>query len=369
MTSIKVGYDAKRLFHNQSGLGNYSRTLIDGIGQFTTNLECVLYSPDAQRSAFYDRYKDHEIVSRRGLGASFWRSFTQAQSWKSDGLTHYHGLSHELPYWSDRVPEVKKIVTIHDLIQIKYPEDHKPLDRYIYNQKIARALAISDHVICISESTKNDVLTHFKIPEEKCSVVYQSFAQHFLKKNTKLELEQVKKKYDLPEDYVLFLGGTRPRKNLKGLLQAFSKMSTEAPLVLLGNVKAYSAAISQLDTKLRSRISLCHAEWEDIPAIYDLASLFVYPSIYEGFGIPILEAFARRTPVIASKTSSIPEAAGEAAVLIDPLDSDALAASIDDLLQNSEMRDDLVKKGEARLALFSIEEFAKNTAGVYRRLM
>jgi len=364
-----VGYDAKRLFHNHSGLGNYSRTLVSGMRQYASQIETVLYSPRAEKSRYFQEYDDKHIVrSRAGMGAGIWRSVTQSSSWESDQLTHFHGLSHELP-WLASKSSVKKIVTMHDLIQLRYPADHRAHDRWIYTQKIKRALDIADRVICISESTRDDILHHFDIDQSRLAVIYQSCDERYQAPRDPSRLAAIRSKYDLPSDYLLFLSGARPRKNVLGVLRAYQQLQGERPpLLLLGSPSGYKEQIQTLalDKGTISTIHFAHVLNEELPYIYDGALLYLYPSHYEGFGLPILEAFARQVPVLTSNVSSMPEAAGDAALLIDPADDQQIADGIRQVLDDSTLAEHMVLRGTKQLHHFSLEKAVTETVEVYR---
>lgn len=365
----KVGYDAKRLFHNHSGLGNYSRTLLTGMSQYVPEIDTVLYSPSAQKSRYYEEFcAGHKIRSRAGIGASIWRSFTQASDWRSDGLTHYHGLSHELPWFATQ-SRVKKIVTIHDLIQLRYPEDHRPHDRWIYTQKIKRALDIADRVICISRSTQDDVQSYFNIDPSRLAVVYQSCDERYHAPRDPNKVSSLKAKYNLPSEYILFLSGARPRKNVLGVLRAYELLGSDRPpLLLLGSRHDYEHRITSLDLAPATLegIHFAHVLNEELPYIYDGALLYLYPSHYEGFGIPILEAFARQVPVITSACSSMPEAAGDAAILVDPGSDVDIAEGMRRILGDSTLARSMVERGTQQLKGFTLERSVAKTVRVYR---
>lgn len=364
---MTIGFDAKRLFHNHTGLGNYSRTLISGLQRYASQIECALYSPNAKKSRYYDAYSHLRIISQDGPLSSAWRSLYQHRDWS--GLTHYHGLSHELPYFSGSSP-IRKIVTIHDLIQLRYPDDHKLHDRLIYNRKIQRSLDLADRIVCISECTKQDVQEYFQVEEAKLHVVYQSFGEQFLAEISPQVIDAMREKYELPSGYLLFMSGTRPRKNLAGVLRAFAQMSRQSrpPLLLLGNTNEHKKYVSTILGELPTDIHYAHVLGEELPAIYDGAQLVLYPSHYEGFGIPILEAFARQVPVLTSNISSMPEAAGDAAILIDPSHDDAICDGIERGLSDTRLRADLITKGAERLAQFTVQRFVADMVQVYESM-
>ncbi len=367
MGAKRIGFDAKRLFHNHSGLGNYSRTLVRGIHKLRPELECVLYSPRIDQSDFEEEFAHHQLRSKAGLFSSYWRSVSQARSWASDALTHYHGLSHELPFSARLLKSVKKIVTIHDLIQLRYPSDHKWHDRWAYTSKIKRSLDMADAVICISENTKGDVVEYFGTEMEKLHVVYQSIDPRFHQRASAQMLQSIKDKYQLPKEYILFVGGTRPRKNLTGLLEAYAKVDIDIPLCLVGNEKSYTDYLQQHEVR-QKRILCCQCSIDEMPMIYQLATVVAYPSHYEGFGLPILEALASGAPVVSSSSSSMPEAAGSAALLVDPHDTAMLADALTRSIQDQDLRMTLLEEGSVQLKKFSLENFVQGTYQVYDSL-
>lgn len=251
----------------------------------------------------------------------------------------------------------KLIVTVHDISPVLFPNFH-PVRRVMYFQHILpRLLRQADRIICDSESTKEDVIEHYNI-QRNLRVVHLGVKESF--KPTKDK--EVLAKYNLPKGYILFVGTLEPRKNLNRLMRAFDMLSCQERLVLVG-MKGWG------NHKFPDNvIRLNYVAKEDLPAIYSHAKLFVYPSLYEGFGLPVLEAMACGCPVITSNVSSLPEVAGDAALLVDPYNAEGIAESIRKILIDKKLQKDLREKGMDRAKEFSWNKCAEETQKVYEEV-
>ncbi len=321
---MRIGFEAKRLFLNDRGLGNYARNLLYGLVKYTSGHHYHLFTPN-----YSDKYINPELINTETLsihtptgllGAiskSAWRSLGMGKDIKKNKIDVFHGLAQELPK-DIRKSGAKSIVTIHDLIFLKHPEFYKPIDRKIYFSKVKFAVNNADHIIAISEQTKSDIINTFSVPENKISIVYQSCNEVFYEKRTQTELEQVKTKWNLPKDYILYVGALNGNKNVKVILEALNllKDKFDLPLVIVGKGGAYKKVLIEYATKhnLLSQVIFASEVANPTPlelsSFYQMASVFIFPSFYEGFGIPILEARFSGIPVIASNSSCLEEAGG-----------------------------------------------------------
>lgn len=377
---MRIGYDAKRLFNNFTGLGNYSRFIVEGIHTFFPNNQLFLFTPKArlhlETTAFQNKKKYSTILpsallTKLKLG-SYWRSFLVRKEAKKQQLDIYHGLSHELPHGISSV--TKSVVTVHDLIFFRFPQFYKPVDRWIYTQKIKYACKEATAVVAISEQTKNDLLEFLNVPEEKIHVVYQGCHPNFKRIITEQELTIVRTKYSLPEKFLLNVGTIEPRKNALLILHALQHLgeSVTLPLVIVGRPTAY---IDQLKTyarqhQLEHRIHFIHqASFADLPAIYRLSTVFIYPSLFEGFGIPLVEAIACETPVITSTGSCFSEAAGPHAMYVSPDDAAELAKTIKEVVNNTSLRNSMVEKSTQYIKRFEPEVIANEMMKIYQSLV
>lgn len=371
---MNIGFDAKRAFNNLTGLGNYSRTLISGLAEHFPDNRYVLFTPSIRLHPFQNQ-QNISIVKPEGLHQYlkwYWRSFFLSAEQKKAGLQIYHGLSNELPFGKS-AETVKQIVTIHDLIFLKYPQYYPFVDRRIYETKVRHSCEVADKIIAISEQTKRDIVAWLPDVENKIEVVYQGCGARFQKPIQQDELIQVKKELALPEKYILYVGAIAERKNILTLVKAYAQIAheTDAHLVLAGDGGSYKEQVKKLVQKfgLENRVCFIESiESEDMPALYRLASLFVYPSIYEGFGIPIIEALFSEVPVITTQGGCFPEAGGPHSHYVDTSNIDALAQAIREVLINQSLREKRIQEGKNYVQKFRSDVVAKRMMEVYREL-
>ncbi len=372
-----IGYDAKRAFCNNTGLGNYSRMVIRGVAEASRDNHVVLYSPRVKgRHEHY--FDDVEGVRVRVPGGFWkvlkgaWRSVRTGGMLKGDGVELYHGLSHELPYG---IPEgVRTVVTMHDLIVRRYPEYFKWIDRVIHRVKQRHACRVADVVVAISEQTKRDLVDLMAVPESKIKVVYQSCDPIFWAgENLKDKAEKVKEKYGLPERYIICVGTVEERKNQVAAVRALSLLPSDIGLVIVGRPrggypqKVY-AAVSECGLENRV-LFLENAQFADFPALYAGAVASVYMSRFEGFGIPVLESLCCDTPVVTSNLSSMPEAGGDAALYAAPDDVEAIAGHLRRLAEDAVFRAECIEKGRTQRMRFAPDKVSQEMLAVYRSLL
>ncbi len=371
---MKIGFDAKRAFLNYTGLGNYSRSVITSLHRYFPEQEYFLYTPKIAQNA---RTRGLEAAAnlhiRRPalpLLKSLWRSRLVVPRLQKDQLDIYHGLSHELPLGLHKTA-IRSVVTMHDLIFLRYPEYYKLADRKIYEAKFRYACNHADRIVAISEQTRNDIRTYFDIPADKISVIYQSCDPAFTQMATEEQLLQVKKRYQLPEQYLLSVGTIEARKNLLLLIRALALLRVPLKLVVIGKGTQYLDKVKAEIEKLRLTdrvIFLEQVPFTDLPALYQLATTFVYPSEFEGFGIPILEALYSGTPVIAATGSCLEEAGGPDSLYVHPQDEQGLAIAIETIHDNEEQRSRMITAGKKYAALFTERRQAEQLMTVYREL-
>ena len=362
---MKIAFDAKRALHNTTGLGNYSRQLLLGLKEnFPTNTY-DLFSPTTPHDLFQNFAQQFPLHYPQGSWKALpalWRSYQVANEIKAD---IFHGLSNELPFVKNT--RHKKVVTIHDLIFLKHYEQYPFFDRKIYETKTRWACAHADMVVATSEETKRDVMQFYKTPESKIEVVYQGCNADFFEKKTTEEKEQVRRKYALPQQFILNISSFFARKNQTNLIRAFELAADkiEQDLVLVGNSGNLKSAIkAQIKkSKFRNRIQLLALDSGDIPTLYQLASLFVYPSFFEGFGIQLAEAMASGTPLVASDIACFREVANASAVYCNPNSSNDLAEKIMEQLQQKP-----TLAVQAQAAFFSTKNVAERMMRVYELL-
>lgn len=350
-----IGFDAKRIFNNVTGLGNYSRTLVSNLYKYYPNEKYHFYTP-GRKSNVNVEFVDINLNSAThepsfGSGA-FWRSMSIPGLAKRHGVQVYHGLSNELPLTITNY-KFGKVVTIHDLIFRYYPSDYPVIDRKIYDFKSRHSCRVADKIIAVSENTKKDIVDHSGIAEAKIEVIYQCCDPLFYEDISKEKVKLVKEKYGLPTEFLLYIGSVNPRKNLKGILRAYPTIpeSQRIPLIVIGGGKKYkkeSLLLAQelgISKWIRFEGSV-HSN-EDIAAFYKASSAFIYPSFYEGFGIPVVEALLMKTPVITAATSSLPEAGGPSSIFINPKKPEEIAEAILEVISDSGLQKRMVESGYA----------------------
>lgn len=362
---MRIGFDAKRAFSNFTGLGNYSRSTLKLLTELHPEHEYFLYNPrvpDEHQIKFLHlphHAKVHIKIPQSfffELFSSTWRRYGITADIIRDKIDLYHGLSHEIPVNIHKTG-IKSIVTIHDLIFKVYPEYYKLTDRKIYDSKFKHACETADGIIAISECTKKDIVKFYNINPEKIKVIYQGCASIFEENADEKIKQEVKLKYQLPDKYLLSVGSIERRKNTKLIIEALKNLKSEISLVLVGKKTEYCNELNQYinANQLHDRVLFLHdVKFHELPSIYQQATIFIYPSIYEGFGIPIIEALHSRIPVIAAKGSCLEEAGGTMSKYINPDSSDELLEAINELLTSEEINKiiefnlEFVKKFDAK---------------------
>ena len=367
---MKIGFDAKRAFFNRSGLGNYSRNTIQLLYQNFPNNEYFLYTPKIRGAIKFVNAEKIRIISPNGIFNktfnSSWRSFRISNQLIADGIELYHGLSNELPF-NIHKKKIKSVVTIHDLIFIRYPNLYKPIDRFIYTKKCKYGCKYANIIIAISQQTKADLINLFNIDKNKIEVVYQGCNSFFFEDVSEVLKARIKEKYNLPSCFILQVGTIEERKNLLSILKALNIGEIDIPLVVVGKPTKYIQTVKQYiaDKKFENIYFLHNVPMKDLPALYQMAEVFVYPSIVEGFGIPILEALSSKTPVITSKEGCFKEAGGKSSIYVDPLNIEQLKNAIGKVLSDSLYRTQIIKNGYEFAQNFREDKIAKNLMKVY----
>ena len=261
----------------------------------------------------------------------------------------------------------RSVVTVHDLGYLHYPEAHRPFDRWYLHWSTRRHVRAACHLIADSQATRDDLIRHYGAAPERVTVVTPGCDEIFRPVTNAIRLAQVKKRYGIRGDYLLHVGTLQPRKNLERLLEAFARLDGELQLVLAGKRGwLYDRIFRRVEELgLGDRVLFAgHVPQEDLPALMSGARLLAMPSLYEGFGLPVVEAMACGTPVVCSNASSLPEVAGHAALLVDPLDVEALAATMERVLGDDKLRAELIERGFERARKFSWERCAHETLAV-----
>jgi glycosyltransferase involved in cell wall biosynthesis len=371
---MKIAFDAKRAFFNRSGLGNYSRSIISLLTQYYPDHSYHLFTPGAGPGIINPSPATHIHLPGNKVYESItplWRSFGLIDDLKKLKPDLYHGLSNELPYGISR-DGIKYIVTIHDLIFEKYPELYPLVDRKVYHAKFRHACRKADKIIAVSHTTKQDIVERYGIDDQKIEVAYQTCDPSFQKKVDEYSRKEVLSRLNLPEQFLLSVGTIEPRKNMLLILQALQESKVELPLVLIGRSTPYQQVILGYAEKysLTNQLFIRNGvDGKDLPSVYQSAIAFVYPSFYEGFGIPILEALFSGTAVISSHTSCLPETGGDAALYFDPRNSGELAEKIMEFINTPLLKEKMIQKGFAHAESFKGEKIAQRIMEVYTQII
>ena len=374
---LTIGYDAKRAVSNGTGLGNYCRTLLNDLGTIDTTDSFRLYVPDLGRDDLrsqLDMPRNMSFVTPANKLVkplrSLWRIKGIVNDLKRDGVDIYHGLTGELPLGLSEAG-IKSVVTIHDLIFMRCPEYYNPVDVAIYKWKFRNAIRQADRIIAISECTRRDIMELGEIDDSRIDVVYQSCDTRFRQQVSPEQKQDVRARYSLPKRYVLFVGTIEERKNALLAAQALPYLSDEIHLVLVGRQTAYAKTITSFARQngLANRIHmLSGVPTSDLYAIYQQAECFVYPSRYEGFGIPVIEAIQSRLPVIACTGSCLEEAGGPDNVYVDPDEPQEMAMAIKSITDNPDAARQIVTRSLDYIRRFENGNVAQEMLNVYRSL-
>jgi glycosyltransferase involved in cell wall biosynthesis len=367
-----IGYEAKRIFHNRSGLGNYGRNLLGALARYYPENTYVLYNPNKGAIAFGEDercFKEVRPAVKSKLLKNLWRQKLVSKQAANEGIQIFHGLSHELPADLTR-NGLKSVVTIHDLIFMRYPGLYKWIDRKIYLKKVKLAVKRADVVVAISKQTKHDLIELLHVPETKIKVIYQGCAQVFKEPQTPEAQSAVQQQYNLPDEYLLFVGTLEERKNVHLILEALLKL--HIPTVFIGKKTRFWNKLMSSPNYASIKHLIYTPRVEDnthLAAIYQKAKLFVYPSLFEGFGIPVLEALESGTPVITSNRSSLPEAAGPHACLVEVDNAKKLTQAIADIWHDEARRSEMTLQGKVHAAHFSDSVLSKQWITLYQNLL
>jgi len=367
---MRIGFDAKRAFNNYSGLGNYSRYIISNICRFYPENDCLLYTPSIADEDLFQEPERSVIKLPAAFPAryakSYWRSFSLSKRLEKDKVDIFHGLSNELPFGIHKT-RTCSIITIHDLIFLEHPELYNPFDRYLYKKKAQYGAHAARRIIAVSEQTKQDIVRFLDVDESHITVVYQGCHRQFYHRVSEETLQFTRQSFALPAEYMLYVGTIEERKNLLKIVEALHHGNIDVPLVVVGRKTAYFNQVKGFIEKngMQNIHFLDQVQTTDLPSIYQGARGFIYPSSYEGFGIPILEALNSGIPVITSRGGCLEETAGKGGILINPSDRDEMIHAISQVLEDSAVRDRLIREGGAHALKFREEQTIPALYNVY----
>ncbi len=347
---MRIGFDAKRLFNNFTGLGNHSRTTIDILTDEFPDNDYLLYTPKITHNdttAPYLHKGNCQTIKPTGmLRGSLWRTFELASRVKADNVDIFHGLSNELPIGIKK-SGVRSVVTIHDVAFKTFPDMYHKTDRYIYDLKWRYAVETADRIIAISQCTKDDIIRFYDVDEKKIDVVYQPVAPLFYNPISKTHCEP----------YMLYVGSVNSRKNLLGIVKAMELLPKDfdLPLYIVGEGREYK---SHVQTYIAEHGIEGRFKWlggltpNELHQLYTNAQLFIYPSFYEGFGLPVVEAMLSGCPVVTSNVSCLPEAAGPYSLLANPYEPEDIKNKMQKALEDTALRTRMIE-GSKEFAMFA----------------
>jgi alpha-1,3-rhamnosyl/mannosyltransferase len=378
---VHIGIDGRCIQDHFPGIGRYTFNLARAmLPLFGEDEQLVLLRDPTQPSSQDLTILAGERVQVVDVPLS---PFSLRQQWvvprllRRLGADIYHSPYYLMPYR----PGVPVVVTVYDLIPLLFPRLASARARLLFRWTMALALRMASHVIVISEATRRDLLLFFRLSPKKVTTIPLAAAPNF-RPSSPAEVEQVRHKYALPQDYVLYLGINKPHKNLVRLIDAFSLM-TQHTTCNRHHASRFTFVIAGAwDSRYpepRQRVATLGLEGTirflgpvpeaDLPALYAGAALFVFPSLYEGFGLPVLEAMACGAPVACSNTSSLPEVGGDKVLYFDPADVEAIAETLRQALADADLRTELRERGLVRAAQFSWERTARETLNLYREVL
>lgn len=368
---MHLGFDAKRAFQNTTGLGNYARDVLRILAAHRPGHRYVAYGPRlvAGRLPPGVEARGPDGAVGRAL-PSVWRVTGLGGQVRRDGVELFHGLSNELPLGLAGGP-VRTVVTIHDLIFERFPELYPAIDRRIYAWKFRRAAERADLVVAISEQTSRDLQERYRIPAARIRVVYQGCHPAFQEAPAPGADEAVAARLGLPERFILSVGTVERRKNVALVVRALPGLPG-VPLLLVGRETPYADEVRQEARRLgvegRLRF-LSGLSMEELAALYRRCAAFVYPSIFEGFGIPIIEALFAGAPVVTTAGGVFPEAAGPGSAYVAPTDADGMREALAAILGDEGRRARMRAEGRAFARRFTDEAIAEGLFGVYREAL
>jgi glycosyltransferase involved in cell wall biosynthesis len=376
---MHVAIDGKRFYLNASGLGRYSRTLIPALLDEAPAdaLTLTMFKPPGTVKFEEEPHPclQIETASYRlpgNVGNALWRFRKLPRLIESGPYSLFHGPSHVLP----RKTRCPMVVTMFDLIFLRYP-DYFPLwDRNYYRHMFKKSSQRADHIISISQATKADLVNYLDAPEENISTVYPACDADLTPLSAE-RLGDIHRRYDLPDDYVVYVGTIEPRKNILRTAQAFDRLLADGRIdervmfLIVGSQGwFYDEILSGIEElTFRKNIRLVGPVFgEDLAGMYQLATVMAFASEFEGFGYPVLESMQMGTAVLTSRISSLPEAGGDAAHYVDPLEVDDIATGLEKLINDPAYRQALVQKGFEHARKFTAQKMASKTLEIYKMI-
>jgi len=363
---VKIGFDTRMIDH--PGIGRYMRCLLKAIFDLKTDHEFILFGNKEQLSTLSPHSSTVKSVeytaSIYSLKELFFSPFAEYD------LDVLHIPHFNMPFFMGRKKRKKRlIVTVHDLIYLNVHESRPFYKGIAVEIIIANAVKHANKIIAVSDSTRQDIVDYFPESENKIRVVYEAADPIFKPIDNDISKEQIRQKYNLPRDFILFVGSLKAHKNIEGLIEAYKDLKSKGMKQRLVIVGRYRPKESRILEKINQTDALYLGEVseEELVIIYNLAAMLVMPSLYEGFGLTCLEAMACGIPMAVSEAMSLPEVVGEAAIYFDPTSRRGISKAIYRLLTEAPLRKELAEKGRDRAKAFSWKKTAQETLRVYEQ--
>lgn len=369
---MNIGIDYTAAIHQQAGIGRYVRDLTGALAALQPDVPFHLFIADGRRNdlpAPPGQCVIHPSALSERNHNRLWHRLrlpVPVETW-TGRLDVFHATDFFLPPTRSTT---RTVLTIHDLAFERYPDETMAGMQGFLTAVVPRSVRRADHVIAVSEATKADLVELYGTPPEKISVVAHGVDPRFRPDHPPEAIAAVRQKYGLPDDLlVLTVGTMQPRKNHRRLVQAFGRIKERSAVLVIAGGKGWDyEAVEAEAARLGDRVIFTgFVDEADLPALYASAAVFAYPALYEGFGLPPLEAMASGVPVLAANTSSLPEVVGGAGLLVDPIDVGEIAAALDNLLGDAVLRDTLRERGLARAGRFTWAQAAESMWEIYQK--
>ena len=368
---MRIAIDARKL--RDFGIGTYIRNLLRHLARLDATTEFVVLCREQDCAFVTELGENFRAVTEPSRPYSLREQFAIPLELRRAGVNLFHAPHYVLP----PMTPCRSVVTIHDCIHLRFPQYLPSRLGYAYaRSSLWVAAHRSARVLTVSEASKRDILEYFRVPESKVTVIYNAIDERFHEEPPADEVMRVQERYQLTDPFILYAGNIKPHKNLERLIEAFHMVRRgeleHIKLLIIGDEISKYATLRRAvhRYKLHKHVRFFGFVPDATLAIlYRLARVFVFPSLYEGFGLPPLEAMASGTPVITSNLSSLPEVVGDAAMLIDPYQPDAIAGAMRRVLQDERLRDDLRERGLARVREFSWGRSVKRVREIYDEVL
>lgn len=372
---MKIGIDGRAAkWYRGTGIGTYTYELINSISKIDSENEYLIFMPDTSLNDLSNKKNIKFRNINVNIKNNFWDEVNIPNILENDEIELYH-----VPQNGVGLPENKKcpfVITLHDIIPYKMPETVSERYLKIFNEEIPKIVSMCDGIITVSNFSKEDISNTFNFPKDKIYVTYLSAEKIYKPLNKILSKRIISSKYGIDDDFILYVGGFSPRKNISGLITAFSKLKLSSTnslkLVIAGrkglSYENYLSLTEKLDISSKV-IFPGFIDVMDMPYLYNSAKLLVYPSFYEGFGLPPLEAMSCGTPVIVSNVTSLPEIFSKSSIMVDPYDENALCSAIHECIENKVLKNTLIDKGFSLCKKLTWQSTAISTINSYKNIL